>query len=867
MLSIYRFRFQACEGLGQREQAYKDIKRLIQIEPKNTAVQEAFRRITKQAQEKVTESRSTSGMINQMIDAILSTTETAERKQQAMKNLVIYSHQPGPREILLKGGHLDKLMSILSDSDQSSSSLMNILHGFCDNNYNFSIQMLHKLPVSELRERIIKYSSNVQHTKNTLGLIIVQMKSIIEYVANQNKLNPEDAHKNMLIRENNDKVSSILSSLPEYTNILTLLVSLIGEKTFEADSRDAVVDAFIQCIATHKAVSDFILANKGIKKLLELASFSCYPMAEKTSPLSVNLDTYIHVSVALSSIHEKIQYYEKDEQVFKQQAQDIIDTFINSQNEMSNVQGLVALSCLFLAVREFGNDIAKNNDNICKIMIISGRDDDLAQKLAAEALALGATDKTICSTIANNGLDVIQTLYQSSDASIQVRALVAICKVCMKGGDDIKKLILQTDGPEKLYASCRTFLVRQNEKSVDLKKWAAEGLAYLTLDADVKEILVNDGDALNVLLDLAKNGDSTIMYGICNTFVNLTNAYDKPEKNPELEAIAEYAKQPVPKAHEKDSDDHVNARLKKLMAKGLVNALVNFTDVKSSNTREMLARIFNAISAEVEHRGVIVAQGGVKCLLPLTDKNTEKGIALASQALAKIGITNDPRLAFSGQRCMEVVRPFVKMLNFKQDALIRFEGLMALTNLASMNDEVRRRIMKEKGFQSVEALMFDEDDDIKRAATECMCNLVLNEDAFQRFKVKDDCERLKLMTLYCGEDPPELSRAASGSLAILTSDPEICKEIIEIKSSLEVFKYLVSSENLELRHRGLYILANMIESSKEIASKLMEDEIFELLMALKLTDANTESVKKELDRCFDGAQKWKVIQENPEKDD
>ena len=868
LIIIYDFsRFHACEGLGQNEQAYKDIKRLIQIEPKNTAVQDAFRRITKQAQEKVSESRSTSGMINQMIDAILSDTETTERKQQAMKNLVIYAHQPGPREILLKGGHLDKLMSVLSGNDQSSSSLMKILHGFCDNNYNFSIQMLHKLPVSDLKERIIKFSANVEHTKNTLGLIIVQMKAIIDYIADQNKLKPEDAHKNMLIRENNAKVSSILSSIPEYTNILSLLVSLTADKSLTADSRDAVVDAFIQCIAHHKAVSDFILGNKGIKKLLELASFSAYPMAEKTSPLLVNRDTYIHVSVALSTVQESIQYYEKDEQLFKQQAQDIVDTFINSQNDFSNIQGLVALSCLFLAVREFGNDVAKNNDNVTKIMIIACREDDLAQRLGAEALALGSTDKTICSTIANNGFDIVQTLYKSTDPSIQVRALVTICKVCMKSGSDIKKQILQSEGPEKLYRSCREFLTKE-EKGGDLKKWAAEGLAYLTLDADIKEMLVNDSDALNVILDLAKNGDSTIMYGICSTFVNLTNSYDKPEKNPELEAIAEYAKQPIAKPHEKDADEFVKIRLKKLMKKGLVNALVNFTDVKSYNTREMLARIFNAISVEVEHRGMVVAQGGVKTLLPLTERNTDKGVALSSQALAKIGITSDPRLAFSGQRCMEVVRPFVKMLHFKQDGLIRFEGLMALTNLASMNDEVRRRIMKEKGFMAVEALMFDEDEDIKRAATECMCNLVLNEEAFKRFKINDDCERVKLITLYCGEDPPELARAASGTLAILTSDAEICKVVMEVSSCLDVFKFLLSSANLELRHRGLYIVANLIESSKETAEKLMEDEMFELLMALKLAGSNTsDGAKKELDRCFAAAQKWNVIQENPEKHD
>jgi len=41
-------------------------------------------------------------------------------------------------------------------------------------------------------------------------------------------------------------------------------------------------------------------------------------------------------------------------------------------------------------------------------------------------------------------------------------------------------------------------------KDVDLRKWAAEGLAYLTLDADVKEDLVEDTDALRSIIDLSK---------------------------------------------------------------------------------------------------------------------------------------------------------------------------------------------------------------------------------------------------------------------------------------------------------------------------------------------------------------------------
>ena len=41
---------------------------------------------------------------------------------------------------------------------------------------------------------------------------------------------------------------------------------------------------------------------------------------------------------------------------------------------------------------------------------------------------------------------------------------------------------------------------------MDLRKWAAEGLAYLTLDADIKEELCKDTSALTSLFDLAKVG-------------------------------------------------------------------------------------------------------------------------------------------------------------------------------------------------------------------------------------------------------------------------------------------------------------------------------------------------------------------------
>lgn len=855
-------RCQANEALGKLEPAFIDIKRLIQLEPRNTAIQEAFRRIRLNAQEKLSKTQSTSGMINDMMESLASKTETPERKKQALSNLVIYSHQSGGRHVLFKEGYLEKLIVLLSGDVENSISLMKILHGFCENNLQQSLAVLKIFPVSKLQHAVLEYPSNIDHTTNTLSVVAVILKAMIEHFKELHKLKPEQEGKYVFVKESQDKVKADVEKIPSYLTLLQLLVSFLSDKALTAEGRDAVVDAFIKAIGYHKCVGDFIIVNKGVRKLLELAALSCFPMINEAAPLPVTEKTYIHVSVALSLIFEYIQYREKEKDKFVEQVESIVNSLIDSKNFTVNLQGLVALSTVILSSRETGQTLATKNDNISKVMVLACREESVAKRLAGEVLALAATDKTVCNSIAELGLEILKKLYQSSDHSIRVRGLVALCKVCMKGSGSVRDQILVDDGAEKLYQACRKFLM-STSKEFELKKWACEGLAYLTLDADVKELLVDDTVALNTLLDLAKSDDTTVMYGICNALVNMTNSYDKPDRNPELEEIAKFAKQPLPQAHEKDAEEFVTKRVTKLIEHGLVTALVNFKNVRSDTTKEMIARIFSAVATDVSLRGKIIAQGGVKTLLPFALSGTEKGEDLASQALARIAITNDPRLAFTGQRCMEVVRPFVKMLHFRREPLLRFEGLMALTNLASMNDDVRRRIMKEKGFEEIEALMFEEDDDLRRAATECMCNLVLNEQAFNRFKDKTSpTERVKLITLYCGEDPPELARAAAGTLAILTSDTEICKMVVEIKSHLEILKFLLTSKNLELRHRGLFIVANLLESEKEIAAKLIEDELFEVLLALKAT-VTQENLSNELNRCFNAAEKWKIIQENP----
>ena len=55
-----------------------------------------------------------------------------------------------------------------------------------------------------------------------------------------------------------------------------------------------------------------------------------------------------------------------------------------------------------------------------------------------------------------------------------------------------------------------------------LLRWAAEGLSYLTLDADVKEKLVEDEPAMKALIELGKTGAQNVMYGELAPFASLS---------------------------------------------------------------------------------------------------------------------------------------------------------------------------------------------------------------------------------------------------------------------------------------------------------------------------------------------------------
>jgi protein unc-45 len=114
--------------------------------------------------------------------------------------------------------------------------------------------------------------------------------------------------------------------------------------------------------------------------------------------------------------------------------------------------------------------------------------------------------------------------------------------------------------------------------------------------------------------------------------------------------LAKFAKHHIPEEHELDDPDFVAKRIEVLAKEGVTSALVALARTDSHNCRELIGRVFNAICSMQEQRGIVSQQGGVKALLALAVDGTDKGKRQAAQALARIGITINPEVAFSGQR-------------------------------------------------------------------------------------------------------------------------------------------------------------------------------------------------------------------------
>ncbi len=836
--SLYRSA-QAMEGLGNLPDAFKAIKRVLALDPQNRDALEAARRLTTAMKKQAEMTQSTDRIVGDMLSALGTHETPVDRRIQAAKNFAILSRESSGAEKIFQEGGVSRLLTLLDPSEPPElvHHVLETFVGLCSEHKPRAFAVIQQLSLEKLSVLI-----SSPHMPVCTSAVLV-LKHAILTVVGKDTQTPEESP--VSVAENAFVVA-----------IAQMLFILLVSRDVSAEARDNILELLAQTVS-HGSLGELYLREGLITRLLVLASDSNHAETK----LACSEEVRMNVSMVLYKHYESFGQNTEMKEAFEKECGVFVLSHLSQEDIRAQVQGLSALTAVIQGAIEVGNAIFSQAIVLSKMVEMVESDNLTCQVVIAEALALAASDKDRCQDIMTKGLPVLKALYAASDDRVRVRALVGLCKLGSVGGSNVNARTFTEGSTVKLEKTCRRFLVSA-KKEEGLRKWAAEGLAFLTLDAEVKEALIGDQPALKMLLRLAQSKDHSLLYGIATIFVNLTNSYDKPEKNPELEELGRYAGENIPKEHEFDGEDYVNKRVAALLEMGVVPALVAVTVTESKQVHEQVARVFLALTQEVSHRGHVIQQGGAKCLVSLALTNTDKGKLIAAQALAKIGITNDPRLAFPGQRSLEVIRPLIQLLK-SENGLQNFEGLMALTNLAAMNDDVRRRIVKEGGVPLMETLMFEEHELIRRASTEALCNMIPLGEVHERF-YQDDVERVKLWTLFSGEEDLYLAKAATGGLAQLSHDPRICEKIMEVKSVVDILKELMANTDEELRYRGVYILANLIKAKREIAEKIVETELLEVLMALCQSETVEGKTRETASQALRKAVEYGLIKQNPE---
>ena len=285
----------------------------------------------------------------------------------------------------------------------------------------------------------------------------------------------------------------------------------------------------------------------------------------------------------------------------------------------------------------------------------------------------------------------------------------------------------------------------------------------------------------------------------------------------------------------RDSDGAVRKRIGGLLKAGILPVLSGLARSESATTRAVTGKIYLAIVEDQANRGAVLQNGGTKALMLIINISRKPGAEptpdyASIQALSRLTITSAPIQVFGPDpgAVYDAIGPLTSVLlaspsflgppsslTSGPNNLQRFESLMALTNIASTGAASAARIAATpKFFSALDVLLLDDHPLLRRAATELVCNLVVCDEGFERFiphpasspaspsstsppptpgivrtppkprrrTTKGAAEnRVRILLALSDVEDLPTRRAASGALAMLTSDDAICGVIVGVE--------------------------------------------------------------------------------------
>ena len=828
------------------------------------------------AVESLTSQQKMDRIIECLKDTSLKDTQTTDK---SLNNLIVLARDSSPGVVF---AHPDCLTIIKENIDKYKKdtngvqiviSCFRLLSELSRMSVGRTKTILNSFCIDYVTDLIVESNDNnlmtayqyfVQTVLNTLAGVQEQLIKLKEQAKldKERTLSVAEAISTKLPKKVDDERIKANESL--IFNILVRLIRRSSSHIITGTARDTLLALVMSNIDYQNLNFGVQLAEEDcIQNLLDIAS----EVEELKSPSSMDITSMTHSLVA--AVLEKM-YSCHDHDKVRENFREKVQSYLNSRLRNPDIEDKVRAAKLFTVLlagpAEIGNSCIGQTGMIEMILAMANSDEYAQQKAALDAIISAASKKDKCTAIAKLGEKILNDLKESKNEEIRMRALVGLSKVSSVGSTDASIRPFSRDANINYARDCRGIIARPVPE-FKLKQFAIEALAYLSFDGDVKEELVADKKALESLFEtLTFDINSPVVYSILNIFANLTNSYDKPEHSPELIELAKFAQQHIPEEHPKDKPEVLKSRLIELAASELVSVLAQLASIESKAARELLARIMNALCDAEQVRGRIIQQGGVKLLMALAQgdaKQPDKSYLLSAHALARLGITINPEFVYPGQRMIAVIKPLKRLLRPECTALQNFEALLAITNIAQAGESARTHILHDNGFSLIEALMFEDHELVRRAAVQCVVNLIREPQLISLYEAEND--RVKYLVILCQEEDLETIKAASGALAMLCQVSErACERIFSAKQWQETLILLLSNENMELVHRAVVIVNCIVScNNQRPAEQVFESRIFEVLQALTLPQVDTvpQVIKDLASNCLKIGRERKLIRD------
>ena len=398
-----------------------------------------------------------------------------------------------------------------------------------------------------------------------------------------------------------------------------------------------------------------------------------------------------------------------------------------------------------------------------------------------------------------------------------------------------------------------------------------EALAYLTLlPSPSTKSLLTTPDFLTAFSSIltppltakpTAQEDTALEYAVATLLANLT-AYPAPsdpsseaEQLRRLKSFASAKSSASPPTPVVETPAQVNARINAILSitPPILPHLVSLSKSSSKAILRLTGKIYLHLCEQSSVRGKLIQGGAAKSLLRIIAKTItakEESIEaseLASiQALAKLLITNNPALVLVAEDSRyDAINALVipLMLPIREDAemtagialLIKFECLMALTNLAEREDcaermarmssprrkgEDGKEVAERRCMSHLQDLLLHDNTLIRRATTELLCNLTasITGEAFYRPAQSSSTPAkhripppVNLLIILISSDDLPTRAAAAGAMAGL------CGQSMEIANSI------ILDEDEKRSDKNMGIILELLESTATLKGGVLDD--------------------------------------------